>query len=116
MDPFKFMKKLFISAYAVEVCKLIHEIDIKNCCGCRQSFGKMDCLMLTEDEKIELNFDRALKNVNVEKICDRVLSLMQPFQLTLEIEAELYSWTERNPAKGELYNNIKDTVKVIRMY
>ena len=76
----------------------------------------MDCLMLTVDEKIELNFDHAFKNVNVVKVCDKVMYCMQPFQVTQELETELYSWTEQNPAFGELYDKIKDNVKVIRMY
>ena len=73
--------------------------------------------MLTEDEKIELHFDQAFRNVNVLKVINRVMDNMRPFQLTIEVEAELYSWTERNPTLlPETYEKIKDTVKVIRMY
>ena len=52
MNPIKFMKKLFISTYAVEVCKHLHELDIKHCCGCQVKNSKFECLMLTEDETI----------------------------------------------------------------
>ena len=117
MDSFTFMRKQFISTYAVEVCKHLYEIDLKTCCGCRLPNTNVECLMLTEDEKIELHLDQALRNVNVLKVINRVMDNMRPFQLTIEVEAELYSWTERNPALlPETYEKIKDTVKVIRMY
>ena len=59
MNPIKFLKKLFISTYAVEVCKHPSMNSILN----------------------------------------------------------LYSWMVRNPAlSSDMYQAIKDTVKVIRMY
>ena len=71
--------------------------------------------MLTEDEKIELHFNEALRKVNVAKVIERVMDNMKPFAIT--IETELDSWTERNPAlSAEMYPVIKDTVKAIRMY
>ena len=109
------MKKQFISTYAVEVCKHLHDIDIKHCCGCQVKNSNVQCLMLTEDEKIELHFDEALRKVNVAKVIERVMDNMKPFAIT--IETELDSWTERNPAlSAEMYPVIKDTVKAIRMY
>ena len=73
--------------------------------------------MLTEDEKIELHFDKALRNVNVVKVIERVMDNMKPIEITIETEAELCSWTETNPAlSSEMYHVIKDTVKVIRLY
>ena len=117
MNPIKFMKKLFISTYALEVCRHIHDLDMKHCCGCRVKNSNVTCLMLTEDEKIELHFDKAFRNVDVVKVIERVTDNMKPFEITIETEAELCSWTETNPAlSSEMYNAIKDTVKVIRMY
>ena len=53
MDPFVFIKKLFISGYAVEVCRELNLIDLQNCCGCKTSSSSTSCMMLPEDEKIE---------------------------------------------------------------
>ena len=117
MDPNMFMRKLFISTYALEVWKHIHDFDIKHCCACRVKNSNVKCLMLTEDEKIELHFDKALRNVNVVKVIERVMVNMKPIEITIETEAELCSWTETNPAlSSEMYHVIKDTVKVIRLY
>ena len=62
MDPFTLTEKLFVSTYAVEICKQLHRIDIDQCCGCKLT-ERSECLMLTEDEKIEINFQEALRNV-----------------------------------------------------
>lgn len=114
MNTKSLTKKLFISTYAVEVCRYLNEIDVKHCCGCIQN-RNTQCLMLSEDEKIEVHFDRAFRTVSVEKVIGKVMDLIKPFQLTIEIEAELYNWMENDLIFKE-YQKIKDMVKIIRMY
>jgi len=105
MDPFNFMKKLYISTYAVEVCKQLHQIDIDQCCGCKQTEGK-ECLMLTEDEKIEINFDRILKVVDVKSVVERVMNNMKPFHLSARTKTELYAWLPSSNPSLEIYQKI----------
>ena len=91
MNTKTLMKKLFVSTYAVEVCRNLNEIDVKHCCCCIQK-RNTECLMLWEDEKIEVHFDRAYRTVSVEKVIGKVMDLIKLFQLTIEVEAELYCW------------------------
>ena len=115
MDPVKFMEKLFISTYAV--CRELNLIDLQNCCGCKTSSSSTGCMMLQEDEKIEIYFNEALRNVNFEKAQKRVMDNMQPFHLSTKATAELCTWLNNNPAfQSDIQQKIKDAVKVIRMY
>ena len=117
MNAIKLINKLFISTYAVELCKHLHQLDMQHCCGCQVKNSHVECLMLTEDEKIELYFDEALQIVDLARVIDRVADNMKPFEITIETEAELHSWREKNPALSpDMNQKIKDTVKVIRMY
>ena len=111
------MKKILITTYAVEFCKHLCELVMRHCCGCRNALRGDDCLTLTEDEKIELYFDQALQKVDRQKLVNRVLRCVMPFELTIETEGEFVSWTRRiPPLTSEMYQKIKNTVKVIRMY
>ena len=74
-------------------------------------------MMLQEDEKIEIYFNEALRNVNFEKAQKRVRDNMQPFHLSTKATAELCTWLNNNPAfQSDIQQKIKDAVKVIRMY
>jgi len=116
MDPFTLTEKLFVSTYAVEICKQLHRIDIDQCCGCKLT-ERLECLMLTEDEKIEINFQEALRNVNFESANRMVLDNLAPFQLSARTKTGLYQWLNSKPALNrDICEKIKQVVKVIRMY
>ena len=68
---------------------------MRHCCGCRNALRGDDCLTLTEDEKIELYFDQALQKVDRQKLVNRAMHCVMPFELTIETEGEFDSWTRR---------------------
>ena len=44
----------------MQVCKKLNQITNWRCCGCKILKEKQDCLMLSQEEKVETYFDEAL--------------------------------------------------------
>lgn len=118
MDPFAFAEKQLILTYASEVCKQLNQIVENQCCGCKDDTNSSGCLMLTEDEKIEVNFDLALKNVILKIVNDKTMANMSPFRLSYATKIGLESWLRSDPisSRPDLQRKIKGTVKIIGMY
>ena len=46
---------------AVQTCKKLNKTTDERCCGCKITWNNQDCLMLTQDKKMDLYFDEALR-------------------------------------------------------
>jgi len=91
MDPYTIAEKLYISTYAVEVCRHLIHIDIERCCGCKLD-KTVECLMLSEKEKIELFFDEALGCVNFQKSNEKIMeNMIEAFNLSAQTKTGLFS-------------------------
>ena len=62
------LQATFLNTYAVRVCKKLSQITNSRCCGCKISKEKQDCLMLSQDEKVETYFDEALGYVDLNVV------------------------------------------------
>ena len=63
LSKFETLEALIVNSCAVQVSKHLNEIFTKRCCGCKLFEQNIDCAMLTQDEKIELYFEEALRHV-----------------------------------------------------
>ena len=71
-------------------------------------------MMLTEEEKIELHFNQALKNVDEIKTIEKFLRIVSPLPFDKDPKAILMKWLKTADAT-EMRQAIKDMVKMIRM-
>ena len=83
MDSSKFetLEGTYINSCAVQTCKKLNEIIDQRCCGCKKTWNNQDCLMLTQDEKVDLYFEEALRCMNlseVEKTAKDCVSALLP--------------------------------------
>ena len=91
---------------AVEICKDLNRIKKKYCCGCRDEYYCEDCIMLTEEEKIELQ-----RNVDEIKTIERFLRTVSPRPFDKDPKAVLMKWLKTANA-AETRQAIKDMVKI----
>ena len=62
------LQATYVNACAVKVLQKINQIFDERCCGCMFSRKEGDCLMLTEDEKLEMYFEEALSWLDPVKV------------------------------------------------
>ena len=116
MDFFTFSSKLFVSACAVEACRLLVEVDQEWCCGCKAS-STTECLMLTEEEKMDLYLEYVMTLLDLEQISESVLYRLQPFEMSDTVCSSIVNWLATDPTNDvDIKNSIKECVRVIRMY
>ena len=70
MDSPKFetLEATYINSCDVQTCKKVNEIVDERCCGCKKTWNNQDCLILTQDEKVDLYFDEALRCMNLSEV------------------------------------------------
>ena len=62
------LQATFLNTCAVQVCKKMNQITSWRCCGCKISKEKKDCLVLSQDEKVETYFDEALRYLDLNVV------------------------------------------------